>query len=283
MFTVCSGILALAAVIQADTSFSVGADDRLFIDHHAGSIEVSVWDRDVVRIVTDEDDHIAINVDRSGNEIRISRRGRYATHGADYEIMVPAWLPFVFNGVNTDITIRGTEASVRGTTVNGDIWVLGGRGLVSIRSINGDVNLEHASGRIHVESVDGDVSAADIAGSIKATTVDGDVTLERVTSQSVEATTVDGEVYYSGTVSPDGRYHLSTHDGDVTFYIPDEVDATVKVSTFSGEFESDFPFTISKIGGNSRRFSFTLGGGSAEIILEAFDGTIELRRGDGQN
>jgi len=172
---------------------------------------------------------------------------------------------------------------VRGTTVNGDIWVLGGQGLVSIRSINGDVSLEHATGRIHVESVDGDVTASDINGSIKATTVDGDVILERVTSQSVEATTVDGDVYYAGTVSPDGRYHLSTHDGDVTFYIPDEIDATVKVSTFSGEFESDFPFTISKIGGNSRRFSFTLGGGSAEIILEAFDGTIELRRGDGQN
>jgi DUF4097 and DUF4098 domain-containing protein YvlB len=283
MFTVCSGFLALAAVIQADTTFTVGAEDRLFIDHHAGSIEVGVWDRDVVRIVTDEDEHTAINVDRSGNEIRVSRRGRHATHGADYEIMLPAWLPFAFNGVNTDVTIRGTEASVRGTTVNGDIWVLGGQGLVSIRSINGDVSLENATGRIHIESVDGDVTAATVAGSVKATTVDGDVTLEDVNSESVEATTVDGDVYYAGTVSPDGRYHLATHDGDITFYIPNEVDATVKVSTFSGEFESDFPFTISKIGGNSRRFSFTLGGGSAEIILEAFDGTIELRRGDGQN
>ena len=83
MFTACSGILALAAVIQADTTFTVGAGDRLSIDHHAGSIEVGVWDRDVVRIVTDEDDHISIKVDRSGNEIRIGRRGRYATHGAD--------------------------------------------------------------------------------------------------------------------------------------------------------------------------------------------------------
>jgi len=283
MFTVCSGFLALAAVMQADTTFAVAAEDRLIIDHHAGSITVSVWDRDAVRIVTDEDEHTAIKVERSGNEVRISRRGRHATHGADYQIMVPAWLPFAFNGVNTDVTIRGTEASVRGTTVNGDIWVLGGQGLVSVRSINGDVSLEHATGRIHIESIDGDVTAADIAGSIKATTVDGDIILERVTSESVEASTIDGDVYYSGTVSPNGRYHLSTHDGDITFYISDEVDATVKISTFSGEFESDFPFTISRIGGNSRRFSFTLGNGSAEIILEAFDGTIELRRGDGQN
>ena len=283
MLTVCSGILAIAAVIQADTTFAVGADDRLFIDHKAGSIQVGVWDRDAVRIVTDEDDHTTIVVDRRGNEVRISRRGRHTDHGVDYEIMIPVWLPFAFNGINTDVTIRGTEASVRGTTVNGDIWVLGGQDLVSLRSINGDVSLEHSTGRIHIESIDGDVTAADVVGSIKATTVDGDVILERVTSESVEAATVDGDVYYAGTVSPNGRYQLATHDGGVTFYIPGEIDATVKVSTFSGEFNSDFPFTISKIGGNTRRFSFTLGGGSAEIILEAFDGTIELRRGDGQN
>ena len=283
MFTVCSGFLALAAVIQADTTFAVGAEDRLFIDHHAGSIQVAVWDRDAVRIITDEDEHTAIKIERSGDEVRISRRGRHANHGTDYEITVPAWLPLAFSGVNTDVTIRGTKASVRGTTVNGDIWVLGGQGLVSIRSVNGDVSLEHANGRIHIESVDGDVTATDVTGSVKATTIDGDVILERVTSESVEATTIDGEVYYAGTVSPNGRYHLATHDGDITFYLPDEVNATVKVSTFSGEFESDFPFTISKIGGNTRRFSFTLGDGSAEIILEAFDGTIGLRRGDGQN
>ncbi len=74
MFTVCSGFLALAAVIQADTTFAVAAGDRLLIDHHAGSIEVGVWDRDVVRIVTDEDEYNAINVDRSGNEIRVTTR-----------------------------------------------------------------------------------------------------------------------------------------------------------------------------------------------------------------
>lgn len=283
MFTVCSGLLALAAVMQADTTFAVSVEDRLSIDHHAGQIQVVVWDRDAVRIVTDEDEHSAIKVERSGHEVSISRNGRHASHGADYEIMVPAWLPFAFNGVNTDVTIRGTEASIRGTTVNGDIWVVGGTGLISLRSINGDVNLERASGRINIESVDGDVTASLISGSIKATTVDGDVTLEGVTSESVEASTVDGEVYYEGTVSTNGRYHLATHDGDVTFYIPSEVDATVKVSTFNGEFESDFPFTISKVGGNSRRFSFTLGSGSAEIILEAFDGTIALRRGTGQD
>lgn len=281
MFTASAGLLAIAAAFQADTTFAVTQDDRLSLEHHAGSVEILVWDQNAVQIVSDDDDHTAIKVDRQGSSIRLRRSGRHATHGADYQIRIPAWLPITFNGVNTDFTIRGTEASVRGSTVNGDIWVIGGAGLVSVRAIDGDASVEGASGRVHVESVDGDVTAADISGSVKATTVDGDVTLERITSEAVEASTMDGELYYSGTVHQNGRYKLATHDGDVTFFVPDDVDATVKVSTFSGEFESDFPFTISKLGGNSRQFSFTLGGGSAEIILEAFDGTIALRRATG--
>lgn len=278
MLTVCSGLLALAAMVQTDTTFAVGSNDRLSINHHAGSVEFRTWNRSEVRIVDSEDDRDVIRVNRRGNEIDVSRRGRHATRNADYVVSIPAWLPITFSGVNTDFTVRGTTASVRGNTVNGDIWVVGGDGLVSIQSINGDVTLSDAGGRIHVESVDGDVSATNVTGSVKVTTTDGDVTLQRVTSQSVEASTVDGDVYYTGTISPDGRYHMGTHDGDVTVFLPGEIDATVRVSTFSGEFESDFPFTINKIGGNTRRFSFTLGGGSAEVILEAFDGTIQLRR-----
>jgi DUF4097 and DUF4098 domain-containing protein YvlB len=277
MMFIATALLALAAAGQADTTFAVSTNDRLSLEHHAGSVEIRVWDRDEVQIMSDDDDP-TIQVDRAGSAVRVGRRGRHATHGADYQIRVPAWLPITFNGVNTDFTVRGMAASVRGNTVNGDIWIIGGSGLVSIRAINGDATVERVTGRVDVESVDGDVAAMDIVGLLKASTVDGDVTLERITSESVDGSTVDGDVFFSGKVHQDGRYKLATHDGDVTFLVPEEVDATVKVSTFSGDFESDFPFTITKLGGNSRRFTFALGSGSAEIILEAFDGTIALRR-----
>ncbi len=281
MLTAFTSMLALAAAVQADTTFAVSPDDRLSINHHAGSIEVLMWDRNEVRITSEDDDDSAIQVDRRGSEIRVTRHGRHATHSSDYTIMVPDWLPLAIGGINTDVTVTGTRASIRGGVVNGDFWVRGGQGLVSISTTNGDVTVEGSSGRVHVVSVDGDVSVTDVTGSVKAVTVDGDVTLERVDSRSVDASTVDGDVYHSGPVYDDGRYRLTTHDGDVTFFLPDNVNATVSVSTFSGEFESDFPFTISRLGGTSKRFSFTLGSGSAEVILEAFDGSIELRRSGG--
>jgi hypothetical protein len=51
--------------------------------------------------------------------------------------------------------------------------------------------------------------------------------------------------------------------------------AMVSVSTFSGDFESDFPVPVRETR-KGRRFSFTLGAGSAQVSLESFQGTIRL-------
>jgi len=53
------------------------------------------------------------------------------------------------------------------------------------------------------------------------------------------------------------------------------------VSTFSGDFESDFPITIGPGPQSQREWEFRQGTGSARVRLESFSGTINLRRGSG--
>ena len=53
--------------------------------------------------------------------------------------------------------------------------------------------------------------------------------------------------------------------------------ATVSIATFNGEFESEFPVTLTEAR-KGKRFSFTLGSGSAQVTLESFQGTIRLVR-----
>jgi hypothetical protein len=52
------------------------------------------------------------------------------------------------------------------------------------------------------------------------------------------------------------------------------------VSTFNGEFESEFPVTLTETK-KGRRFNFTIGTGSAQVTLESFQGTIQLVRPGG--
>jgi DUF4097 and DUF4098 domain-containing protein YvlB len=194
-----------------------------------------------------------------------------------FELIVPRWLPLELSGTETDIVVEGTEASVSATTLDGDVTVRGGRGLVTATSIDGDVMIEGAEARITATSVDGDVEVIDATGDISVQSVDGSIDLSGVVAASVKANTVDGDIQFDGPIRPDGRYAFSTHDGDVTLAVERGISATITVSTFAGEFESDFPITIQ--GATQReRFSFTLGDGSAHVTLEAFDGTIRLER-----
>lgn len=63
----------------------------------------------------------------------------------------------------------------------------------------------------------------------------------------------------------------------MTVTMPENANATISVNTFNGSFESDYPVTLT--GKNQRRkFSFTLGNGSARVDLESFSGDIRLAR-----
>jgi len=166
---------------------------------------------------------------------------------------------------------------VSAETVQGDIRVAGGSGLISLQSVQGGVSLTGAKGRIEVHSVNQDVEVIGSSGEITAETVNGSVMLSRVDASSVSATTVNGDVVYDGPVRNGGRYSLSSHNGDLTLVVAEGTNASVAVSTFNGEFESDFPVTLTDTR-KGRRFNFTLGTGSAQVTLESFQGTIQLVR-----
>jgi len=268
-------LLAALALPQADTTFAVERSQRLEVNAHAGEIVVRAWNRNAVRVRAELRSGARLAVDRSSAAVSVHTRGERGEQ-ADYEITVPAWMGVNLHGVNTTMTVDGVQAPIRAETVNGDISVKGGDGLVSLNTVEGSVTLENAKGRIDVESVNADVTVRNAEGEVQAETVNGGVTLAGIRSESVEASTVNGDMIYDGTVRPGGRYRLVTHNGDVTITIPPGTDARVSVSTFQGDFESDFPVTLTERRG--KRFDFTLGSGSAAIDLESFQGTIRLVR-----
>jgi DUF4097 and DUF4098 domain-containing protein YvlB len=195
----------------------------------------------------------------------------------DLKVTMPDWMPLDLSGVYTDITVQGVRAPINAGTVQGDISVNGGNELVSLQSVEGNVSLQGAKGRIEVHSVNQDVEVSGSSGEIIAETVNGSVNLQRVDATSVSATTVNGDVEYDGPVRNGGRYSLSSHNGDLTLVVAQGTNASVSVSTFNGEFESEFPVTLTETK-KGRRFNFTIGTGSAQVTLESFQGTIQLVR-----
>jgi DUF4097 and DUF4098 domain-containing protein YvlB len=98
-----------------------------------------------------------------------------------------------------------------------------------------------------------------------------------VDATSLDASTVNGDVGYDGPIRNGGRYSLSSHNGDLTLAVAEGTNATVSVSTFNGEFESEFPVSLRETR-KGKRFSFTIGSGSAQVTLESFQGSVQLVR-----
>lgn len=293
-----SALLALAPVQDTDTTFAVDPTQRLSVSNFSGEIVVRTWSRNEVRIRAEHSRRDAIVVDRSSGGILVRAqswqrwahdfdvdvteddiRVEYVTPRnpsiVDYEITVPVSMPLELGGPFTDVTVHGTQGQVMIKVGEGDVEVVGGRGRVTVRAMEGDVTLKDARGEIQVISVDGDVYLENCSGNIKVETTDGDIRLGNVRSSNVEAVSVDGDIWFAGALAPQGLYTFNTHDGGVTVLIPRTSSVRVTVATYDGEFLSDFEITLpQRLRG--RHFGFTLGDGSAQMEIDAFDGDIEL-------
>src|SRR6185295_11981689 len=135
-----------------------------------------------------------------------------------------------------------------------------------------------AKGRIEVRTVNEGIRLADINGDLSAETTNGSIILDRIDSGNVDLYTVNGNISYDGPVKEKGMYRLTTHNGMIAMAVPERVNATLMVRTYNGSFRSTFPVGGDTPEKRTKRFTVTLGNGSAHVELESFGGTIALRR-----
>ena len=274
-----TGALLATALVQADTVVPVRAGMRLDLYSQGGEVVIRTWNRNEVRVSTDLDRRDGVEISAVGSVLKVRARTRYGTpRSVDWRVTIPANMDIEIGGVNLDVEAFDVGGTVTISTVQGDIRLRGGNRIVSVYSTSGDVEISGIRGQVRAETTNGDVEITDVEGDVTVETVNGDVTLRRIRASTAEAGTMNGDVMYEGTLRDDGRYRFRNHNGDVAIVIPTSTNATISVSTFHGEFESAFPVTLTETIKAGRRFSFTIGNGSARIELSSFGGEIRLLR-----
>jgi DUF4097 and DUF4098 domain-containing protein YvlB len=275
LLTLVTGALALAAAQQVDTTVNVGRGQRLQVNAFGGEVTVRAWNRDAVRVEATTSGRDRVEISTSATAVSVRTHGRPS--GMELRISAPPWIGLTLSGVHTNVKVEGVLAPISAETVEGAVEVTGGDGLISLRSVQGSVTLRGAKGRISVNSVNEDVSVANSSGEIVAGTVNGEIDLRFIDAATVDASTINGDIVYSGSVRNGGRYGFTTHNGDITMTVAQGTSASVAVSTFNGNFESEFEVPLRGTQ-KGKGFRFTLGSGSAQVTLESFQGTIELVR-----
>jgi len=272
--------LAVAPQQQTDTTLAVAADGRLEIQNVLeGTVAIRTWNEARARVIARHEGTGAVEIRYAAPTLSVRVRPEHFVTGGEveFEITIPRGMSIEASGITMDVDIQDVGGAVSINSVEGTVSVRGGRGNVSLNAVEGDVTLERAEGNLALNSVDGDVVVRSASGVLSIQAVDGSITMEEITSDNVEVNTVDGDIGYRGTIRDDGRYFMTTHDGDIRLAVPEGTNARVSVSTFTGDMDAAFPITVEG-DVDSRRFSFTLGTGKALVELSTFDGTIELTR-----
>ena len=268
-------LLALSALSPTadDTTFVVPPGARIVVEHRDGEIDVMGVRGREARVLMDGEARAALAYE-SGGVIHVGQSRRW-DDGGDLSLWVPHDVDVAVHGLDGDVRIIDVSGDVSVETADGDVEVDGARS-VRIASVDGDVELFDIDGDADVHIGDGDAWLRDVRGAVEVNGVDGDLVVIDGDCRSVTLTTVSGDVWYDGEVYSDGEYALGTHDGDITFAMPEGAGASISISTFDGAVRPSFPVQFR--GGRGRASQFTIGDGSSRVTLEAFDGDIFLIR-----
>jgi len=286
LLAIAAGLAALSVAPRAraqtlDTTVAVRAGARLELQNISGTVRIRGTRRQDVRIHA-EYDRARIEIDASPTHVEIRTVPRRGMGDADFTIEVPVQMGLTVNAVQSDIDVRDVCGEAELQSVSGEVTLACASGIVSVQSMSGDVTVSDVRGRLEATAISGDLSVSNARADVTVHTVSGDITLDRVDGQDIGAETVSGGISFAGPVHDGGRYRFQSHSGDLTIRPDGALNATVGVSTFSGDLESDYPVTLmpgNRTRMSPREFEFTVGNGNARLSLGSFSGTIYLRRG----
>lgn len=269
--------MATAHLSAPDTTVPARRGDRLVVENFSGRVLVEVGEEAEVRLFGPAGRRVDQRLVRRGSRLSVEASRRHeGRRDMDAVLRVPRWMDVMVRGRDLDVDIRELEGRVEVRNVEGDISLVGTRGSVRASTVDGTVTARDTRGDLELRSQGDDVRVTDaVAERVEAQSGDGDVILRGVDASRVRAETLDGDAVLDGAIRPRGTYRVSVHDGDARISIPREAGVQVKVSTFDGEFVSDFPVTVERFRAGGT-FDFTLGDGSARLEIQVFDGEIRL-------
>lgn len=218
----------------------------------------------------------------------------------DLEVRVPRYVEIDVIKVNkSGVEITGVETPLNIFGDNAGV-ILRNVGVAEVHTRSGIIDIEKASGFVDVISTSGPIRVRNAGGDVRAFSISGDVVIEcsrgRVnvdsTSGSItltnihgdaDATTSNSRVFFSGPISPDGRYHLKSMSGSVEMAIRDKPSGfTATLSSYRGVIENEFQLKINQASQHeenvNRRIVGRFGNGQALITLDTFDGRVRLTK-----
>ena len=275
--------LTALAADDIDSMHDMPGDGLVEVENVAGSIDISVWERNEVHVrgrIGDDVEEVEIESTANGLRIEVrNKRNQRQIDSTYLELTIPASASIEAEGVSADISVEGSRGeSLTLATVSGDVEVNADSKRVELASVSGDVEFEGSAARLAAESVSGDVTLIGVKEEVEASTVSGDVTLEGGEIAKGRFETVSGELNLMLELVDGGRLNCDAMSGDISLRLPASQKAAFSAQSYSGDINTEFgdPMHHSK-SSSGAILKAQVGDNGARIRLETFSGDISIR------
>jgi DUF4097 and DUF4098 domain-containing protein YvlB len=280
------GALAASDDRSVSESRPASPEGRVRIETISGTLDVSGWNEGKVEVTGTLDRRLTLTVETAGDLVTVQVEWPKKSHfqfrdvTCDLRVRIPSRGSLTVEVVSAEAKVTGISGAVEVESVSGGVNISGESKRVRAQVVSGDLEITGAGGRISGEAVSGSVTIQSTGGEVNGTTVSGRVTVRGGPFERVTMEAVSGDTEFEGALTPAAEVDISNHSGTVDFALKGEAAGEFDVSTFSGDIRSDF-------GGESHRTStyapgeeyrYTLGSGGPNITIEAFSGSVRLRK-----
>jgi len=272
----------LLAGENIDRTLKASADGEVDISNIAGSVEVTGWDRNEVKVTGTLGKGVEkLDFESSGDRVRIEvKYPDNARHveDTDLEIWVPVKSKLEVQTVSASISVEKVTGKLTLEAVSGGITVSGEPESVDVECVSGGIEIDVKSKVVRAEAVSGSIQIKGVERDVEVSTVSGSIRITGGNLQSVEIEAVSGPVTFEGGLADNGRLNASSFSGPVDLLLPASVSAEFDISTFSGSIANDFGEPSSKKHryGPGNSLEFSTGSGSARVTAESFSGSVRI-------
>jgi DUF4097 and DUF4098 domain-containing protein YvlB len=267
-------------MISNDTAVSFDPRGTVTVNCPGGAVIITGAEGNQLRVRA-RSEHGAVRFSSNGTRATLepASAGRDCREG-QFEVTVPSGAHVSASSWSGLVRVRGVHGEVEARTQSADIDIRD-VGRLDLETLSGDVSVQGVKGDAVIRTVSGDVRLDGAQGDVEIETVSGSMTLRDIVAKQIRTHSTSGDVEFAGVIADAGRYEFTTHSGEVRLQLPADVGAQLSVSTFSGAIESDFPITLAAgdhaIGAaQAKRLNFTVGRGSARLVVETFSGDVTL-------
>ena len=229
---------------KVDKTLSIDGATNISVENLRGKVKVLGWDKNEVSVSGEIDEKAERFIfEKDGAFIKVKvvmphhMNGSWHDKGSDLVINMPHKLRLDFNGVSTDVFVKGLTKSTEVKSVSGNISVESLSDLIDVSSVSGDITSENLSGKINLTSVSGDINDKNSAGRITLKAVSGHLKTRSEASE-VFVNTVSGEI--DMILAEADELIISTVSGDVDGELSLNTNGLIKMSSVSGDIDLGF-------------------------------------------